>query len=81
MYIYFNNYNLFFQINVNKEKLPQSNWAQKLTSLPKPVVLKHDHRESVKKPLLSQPEDSFANLTLHQAEVSVCTQKLAYNKS
>ncbi|XP_072944307.1 uncharacterized protein sip2 isoform X2 [Epargyreus clarus] len=68
-------------INVNKEKLPQSQWVQKFTSsLRKPVVLKHNHREIARKPLVSQQEDSFADLTLHQAEVSVCTQKTAFHK-
>lgn len=44
------------------------------------MVMKHDHREQnfAKKKLMSQQEDSFADLSYHQAEVSVCTQKSAY---
>lgn len=67
----------------DKEKLPQSPQAKKMTSsLPKPVVIKHVHREvsSVKKPLISHQEDSFDNLSLHQADVSVCTEKSAVSK-
>ncbi|XP_068626854.1 uncharacterized protein tef isoform X2 [Battus philenor] len=66
----------------NEEKFPESQWAKQLmTSLPKPIVTKHIHRENIltKKPAESQSEESFANLTLHQAEVSVCTQKISYN--
>ncbi|XP_026492724.2 uncharacterized protein LOC113398276 [Vanessa tameamea] len=67
----------------DKEKLPESPWAKRVaSSLPKPVIIKHDHREmnAVKKSLLSHQEDSFADLTLHQADLSVCTQKSAVNK-
>ncbi|XP_050348103.1 uncharacterized protein LOC126771953 [Nymphalis io] len=67
----------------DKEKLPESPWAKRVaSSLPKPVVIKHDHREmnAMKKSLLSHQEDSFADLTLHQADLSVCTQKSAVNK-
>ncbi|XP_045447999.1 uncharacterized protein LOC123656346 [Melitaea cinxia] len=67
----------------DKEKLPQSPWAKKIaSSLPKPIVITHDHREvtSVKKPVFNHQEDSFANLSLHQADVSVCTQKSAVSK-
>ncbi|CAH2102617.1 unnamed protein product [Euphydryas editha] len=67
----------------DKERLPQSPWAKKIaSSLPKPVVIKHDHREvnSMKKSMLNHQEDSFANLSLHQADLSVCTQKSAVTK-
>ncbi|KAF9421604.1 hypothetical protein HW555_002537 [Spodoptera exigua] len=63
------------------QKMPQSQWAKKImTSLPRPLVMKHDHRELnfAKKKLISQQEDSFADLSYHQAEVSVCTQKSAF---
>ncbi|XP_045497608.1 uncharacterized protein LOC123695704 [Colias croceus] len=64
----------------NKEKMPKSPWAEKVaTALPKAFVIKHDHREMN---LISKPgptfQDSFADLSLHQAEVSVCTQKPAF---
>ncbi|XP_075971773.1 uncharacterized protein LOC142973696 [Anticarsia gemmatalis] len=65
----------------DEQKLPQSQWAKKImTSLPKPMVIKHNHRELnfAKRKLLPQCEDSFANLSYHQAEVSVCTQKSAF---
>ncbi|XP_046964374.1 uncharacterized protein LOC124533217 [Vanessa cardui] len=67
----------------DKEKLPESPWAKRVaSSLPKPVIIKHDHREmnAMKKSLLSHQEDSFADLTLHQADLSVCTQKSAVKK-
>lgn len=67
----------------DEERLPESQWANQLSSsLPKAIVIKHEHRQnnSVKKSSKPQTEDSFANLTLHQADVSVCTQKTAYNK-
>ncbi|XP_011561016.3 uncharacterized protein LOC105391252 [Plutella xylostella] len=65
-------------------KLPQSQWAKKIvSSLPRPLVIKHNHREHnfAKKVLLPQQEDSFADLSLHQADVSVCIQKSAFFKS
>ncbi|KAM3967573.1 uncharacterized protein ACR2FA_010931 [Aphomia sociella] len=67
----------------DEEKLPQSQWAKKITSsLPKPSVMKHDHREIslAKRVLLSRQEDSFGDLSLRQADVSVCTQKSAFNR-
>ncbi|CAK1601935.1 unnamed protein product [Parnassius mnemosyne] len=66
----------------DEEKLPESQWAKKLSSsLSKPIVIKHDHRENNVSKKIKEPksEDSFANLTLHQAEVSVCTQKTAFS--
>lgn len=66
------------------QKLPQSQWAKKImTSLPRPLVMKHDHRELnyAKKKLMPQQEDSFADLSYHQAEVSVCTQKSAFKSN
>ncbi|XP_028156272.1 uncharacterized protein LOC114349879 [Ostrinia furnacalis] len=67
----------------DEEKLPQSHWMKKITSsLPKPLIMKHDHRETnlIKRVLVSRQEDSFADLSLRQADVSVCTQKSAFNK-
>ncbi|XP_026318679.1 uncharacterized protein LOC113229339, partial [Hyposmocoma kahamanoa] len=63
-------------------KLPQNQWAKQLvSSIPRATVIKHDHREgSLKKPLKHHQEDSFADLSMHQADVSVCTQKCAFNK-
>nr|XP_004930224.1 uncharacterized protein LOC101738759 isoform X2 [Bombyx mori] len=58
-------------------KLPLSHWNKKNTSLPRPVVMKHEHRE-VDLIKTSQPEESFAGLPYHQAEVSVCTKKSAF---
>ncbi|CAG4950711.1 unnamed protein product [Parnassius apollo] len=66
----------------NEEKLPENQWAKKLSSsLSKPIVIKHDHRENNVSKKIKEPnsEDSFADLTLHQAEVSVCTQKSAFS--
>ncbi|XP_053612741.1 uncharacterized protein LOC128676581 [Plodia interpunctella] len=63
------------------EKLPQSQWAKKITSsLPRPLVMKHDHREMniAKRIFMSKHEESFADLSLRQADVSVCTQKSAF---
>lgn len=61
----------------NKEK-PQSYSAQKLLArLPHPpIILKHETREfsSVKKLPLNLLEDSVADLSGVQADVSVCTQ-------
>ncbi|XP_061708732.1 uncharacterized protein LOC133518950 isoform X2 [Cydia pomonella] len=65
----------------NAPKMPQSQWAKKLTeSLPRPAVIKHIHREKdfLNKQLLRQPEDSFGDLSLHQADISVCTKKAAF---
>ncbi|XP_063357576.1 uncharacterized protein LOC134647238 [Cydia amplana] len=65
----------------NAPKMPQSQWAKKLTkSLPRPAVIKHTHREKVffNKQLLRKPEDSFGDLSLHQADISVCTKKAAF---
>lgn len=76
---------LFLQIDMpDDQKLPQSQWAKKImTSLPRPLVMKHDHRELnyAKKKLMPQQEDSFADLSYHQAEVSVCTQKSAFKSN
>ncbi|CAG4979080.1 unnamed protein product [Parnassius apollo] len=66
----------------NEEKLPGNQWAKKLSpSLSKPIVIKHDHRENNVSKTIKEPnsEDSFSNLTLHQAEVSICTQKSAFS--
>ncbi|XP_038207907.1 uncharacterized protein LOC119829463 [Zerene cesonia] len=66
----------------NKEKMPKSPWAEQVaSSLPKSFVIKHDHRETnlIKKPVPTF-QDSFADLSLHQADVSVCTQKPAFKK-
>ncbi|CAB3239904.1 unnamed protein product [Arctia plantaginis] len=68
----------------DEQKLPQSQWAKKImTSLPRPVVMKHDQREMnfAKRRLLSQQEDSFADLPYQQAEVSICTQKTAFKSN
>lgn len=64
----------------DEQKLPQCQWTKKMTSVSRPLVMKHDHRELnfAKKKLLPQQEDSFADLSYHQAEVSVCTQKSAF---
>ncbi|XP_063548594.1 uncharacterized protein LOC134755886 [Cydia strobilella] len=65
----------------NAPKMPQSQWAKKLTkSLPRPAVIKHTHREKnfFNKQLPKNPEDSFGDLSLHQADVSVCTKKAAF---
>ncbi|XP_047024251.1 uncharacterized protein LOC124633156 [Helicoverpa zea] len=65
----------------DEQKLPQCQWAKKIMStLPRPTVMKHDHRELnlAKKKIMPQQEDSFADLSYHQAEVSVCTQKSAF---
>uniref|UniRef100_A0A2A4JD45 Uncharacterized protein n=1 Tax=Heliothis virescens TaxID=7102 RepID=A0A2A4JD45_HELVI len=65
----------------DEQKLPQCQWAKKIMStLPRPTVMKHDHRELnfAKKKIIPQQEDSFADLSYHQAEVSVCTQKSAF---
>lgn len=65
----------------DEQRLPQSPWAKKLTpSLQRPLVVKHDHRELnfAKKKLLPQQEESIADLSDHQAEVSVCIQKSAF---
>ncbi|XP_063616767.1 uncharacterized protein LOC134789970 [Cydia splendana] len=65
----------------NAPKMPQSQWAKKLTrSLPRPAVIKHTHREKdfFNKQLLQKPEDSFGDLSLHQADISVCTKKAAF---
>ncbi|XP_026758856.2 uncharacterized protein LOC113518232 isoform X2 [Galleria mellonella] len=67
----------------NADKLPQCQWIKKITSsLPKPSVIKHDHREinPAKRLLLLRQEDSFGDLSLKQADVSVCTQKSAFNR-
>ncbi|KAG6455203.1 hypothetical protein O3G_MSEX009108 [Manduca sexta] len=63
----------------DEEKLPQSQWVKKMTStLPKPVIMKHNHRQmDIAKRSLMQ-EESFADLPYRQAEVSVCTQKTAF---
>ncbi|KAJ8735507.1 hypothetical protein PYW07_007127 [Mythimna separata] len=65
----------------DEQKLPQSHWVKKITTtLPRPLVMKHNHRElNVDKKKFPQQEDSFADLSYHQAEVSVCTQKSAFN--
>ncbi|KAJ8736418.1 hypothetical protein PYW08_007074 [Mythimna loreyi] len=65
----------------DEQKLPQSHWVKKITTtLPRPLVMKHDHRElNLAKKKLPQQEDSFADLSYHQAEVSVCTQKSAFS--
>lgn len=65
----------------DESKLPHYQRAkQLLSSIPKATVIKHDHREkSLKKPLQNQ-EHSFADLSVHQAKVSNCTQKCALNK-
>ncbi|CAG9796666.1 unnamed protein product [Diatraea saccharalis] len=66
-----------------EEKLPETLFMKKITSsLPKPVILKHNHREMnyAKRILGSKQEDSFADLSLRQADVSVCTKKSAFNK-
>lgn len=64
--------------------MPQNQWAKQVaSSIPKVVVLKHNHREvgSCKIPLVHhRQEDSFQDLTLHQADLSVCTQKSALKK-
>ncbi|XP_047985336.1 uncharacterized protein LOC125225601 [Leguminivora glycinivorella] len=65
----------------NAPKMPESQWAKKLTkSLPRPAVIKHTHREKdfFNKQLLKKPEDSFGDLSLHQADISVCTKKAAF---
>ncbi|KAL0851249.1 hypothetical protein ABMA28_007089 [Loxostege sticticalis] len=67
----------------DEDKLPQSQWIKKITSsVPKPLIMKHDHRETnlAKRVLVTRQEDSFADLSLRQADVSVCTQKSAFNK-
>lgn len=61
--------------------MPQSPWAKKLTkSFPKPTVMKHIHREKelLNRSLQRKQEDSFGDLTLQQADVSVCTKKAAF---
>lgn len=73
--------NFFFIFRFDEQRLPQSQWAKKImTSLPRPVVMKHNHREMnvAKRRLLSHQEDSFADLPCQQAEVSICTQKTAF---
>ncbi|KAJ0182578.1 hypothetical protein K1T71_001947 [Dendrolimus kikuchii] len=60
------------------KKIPKS-CTQTLSSIPRPTIIKHTHREIGPKPMTTNIEDSFANLSYHQAEISVCTQKLAYN--
>lgn len=68
----------------DENKLPQSHWVKKITSsFPRPTVMKHENREMnpIKKRLLSNQEDSFANLTCHQADVSLCTQKTAFKST
>ncbi|XP_013191287.2 uncharacterized protein LOC106135508 [Amyelois transitella] len=67
----------------DEEKLPKSQWAKEVTSsLPRPMVMKHDHREInlAKRMLLAKQENSFADLSLRQADVSVCTQKTAFSR-
>ncbi|KAI8438395.1 hypothetical protein MSG28_010937 [Choristoneura fumiferana] len=63
-------------------KMPQSPWAKKLTkSFPKPTVMKHIHREKEllnNRSLQRRQEDSFGDLSLHQADISVCTKKAAF---
>ncbi|XP_041975726.1 uncharacterized protein LOC121730651 [Aricia agestis] len=65
----------------SQEKMPKGEWTSKLTSsLKKPVVITHGQRvaNNVAKNLNKRQEDSFANLTLQQAEISVCTKKSAF---
>ncbi|KAJ2947816.1 hypothetical protein O0L34_g9604 [Tuta absoluta] len=62
-------------------KMPQNNWAKQVaSSIPRAMVAKHNYREasSAKKPLHSRQEDSFGDLSLHQADLSVCTQKSTF---
>ncbi|KAI5640511.1 hypothetical protein NE865_07056 [Phthorimaea operculella] len=62
-------------------KMPQNNWAKQVaSSIPRAMVARHNYREasSAKKPLQSRQEDSFGDLSLHQADLSVCTQKSTF---
>ncbi|GBP21984.1 hypothetical protein EVAR_18625_1 [Eumeta japonica] len=65
--------------NQDEPRMPQSSRVKKLlSSLPRPVVMRHDHRENTTNTkTLCRPEDSFGDLSLHQADLSVCIKKSA----
>ncbi|XP_013179036.1 PREDICTED: uncharacterized protein LOC106126116 [Papilio xuthus] len=68
----------------DEKKLPRCQWADKLTSsLPRAVVIRHVQRRNITltKKEESLADNSFADLTLHQAKLSICTLESAYKKN
>lgn len=76
-------FNLFlFQIVIPDEgKLPENSWAKRVdASVLKTTVIRHVYREGFRKKAISDlQEDRFLDLPVHQADVSVCTEKNALN--